>query len=330
MHAIKVKTKAEANKVGDVTPNINNSTPVILEPVETDCSSSRKRKKKEKKTRGNYSCDKCLNFFADSSKKLQVHKQQCNYLQEYSKYVAERDLLLVEKNELNEYCCKACKFNFKSRKDNLFAHVQNNRCPKGAIMPPKPVKPNAPQLKEHKTTRKIKKVMPSSAEKPTIAPKPSSTDKPPTKNEQPKTTVTLTSMETTFKILNPLNETIKPTDYVELSITAPDKMCKQDFSSVNNFNINIALANDTIGSKSDNSCTSGYDTPFEELSQDACSVPAAVTTTYPQGMLEFCAMSYAPSYFPSYSKYAEFSPTSVPFQEMIGTFAASNSLPTCK
>lgn len=274
----------------------------VPQSVEIEYAENRKRKKKEKRSSGNFACKKCSKFYADSSKKLQAHERRCNYLQELSAFVTQRDILLVEMNERNEYCCKACKFNFKFRKDNLFAHVQNNFCAKGAKMPPKPVDPDNPkQSKERQTTRKSTKIKRSKAN-------PSATNL--------KSEISTTSMA---EILHPSNRSIDPTEVLEFNITVPYEAPVNISYSENYVDTNVTQAIDTGAFTSFtyiDSLDRNIDNTFAHtaaFSSIAVAMPAA--HTIPQSSI----MSYTPTYYPSYSQYAEFSPRSVPFQEIIGT-----------
>jgi ribosomal protein L37AE/L43A len=293
----------------------------VPQSVETMSAESRKRKKKEKRTSGNYACKKCSRFYADSAKKLEAHERRCIYLQELAAYVTQRDLLLIEMNERDEYCCKACKFNFKFRKDNLLAHVQNNLCRNGAKMPPKPVdRDNPKQFIERQTMRKTTKIEPLKAIPSALNPK---TAKPKIKaaNENPMepTKISTTSMKAVAEISDSSNRPIVAT---KINITVPDESPITS-SYTENYVIGTDV-NHAIDTGAFLNCT--YN-DFNSLTRNADrtyvqavdSPPVSLTTAAAHEIPQTSIMAYAPTYYPSYSQYAEFSPMSVPFEEIIGT-----------
>lgn len=274
-----LRTKAMVKDFGNTNPT-EASVVLSKSAPKTELPKIKKgveRKKRVKRTLGNYCCQNCKTFFADSLKKLESHERRCEYLQLLAIYMAERDRILVYMNENGEYCCVACKFNFKRRKDNLYAHVQNNCCPKGAVMPPRPIDPKTSKIPMTISTPKVAKQ--------------TETTKQPTKTKRRRISDAFSSTETTAELMKESNTKISST--TENYSDGVPELAKA-----------ITLSNDT------------YDSVTNQ--PQAAHTDPVLSLSHPQGMLQNYPMSYVPSYFPSYSQYAEFSPISVPFQEMVG------------
>lgn len=232
-------------------------------------------------------------------------------MQECACYVIERDILLVETNENGEHCCKACKFNFKFRKDNLFAHVQGNFCPKGAVMPPKPVDRNSLGPKKQKATREM------AIKSPTVIN---------TTVTAKRRTVASTSMEAMPKVVIISNTLINTSDAVNLKSDILMEMHANDCPTFDSFQNDSAQATDKI--ILNNGSCDNFNLLNKNIDVQFAYNARTATATTPQDVLQSCPISYLPTYFPSYSQYAEFSPTSVPFQEMVRAINIPHKLPS--
>lgn len=244
----------------------------------------RTRKKREKRTSGNFQCKNCMSFFADSATKLAMHERSCERTKQLESYREERDSKLILINENGDCCCKACGHNFKKRKDNLLDHVKKESCPNGARMPPKPllnsmaepsnltVQTN-PKLTEQRRKETTTRMLNDKATGNVVLNK---------KSEFQAETVT-NKDELTI-----LTKTVRATNDSEGSICYFDEQTAQ-------------AANDDCGTFS------------IDITPTSQSGPA-VNVAHP---IQSTLLSYQPSYNPSYSTVAEYSPTSIAFDEII-------------
>lgn len=248
---------------------------------------TKQRKKREKRTSGHFQCKNCMSFFADSATKLAMHERSCERLKQLESYREERDSALIRMNENGDYCCKACGRNFKKRKDNLLDHVKKESCPNGARMPPKPFINSITEPSN--LTAQREPTFPEQKRKKTNARK---------LNDEGPTDVVL-NKKSTCKF-----ETMTNKD--ESAILA------KTVRETNDNDSNICYFNQqTAQAASDDRGNFNCGTlPFTNPSQYG----TAINVTHP---IQSTWLSYQPSYTPSYSNVAEYSPTSIAFDEII-------------